>query len=75
MKHFFKKLRLVFIYGDELEDLLWKKRSEKAEKLRLENKDRLNLCFKHRQEQNHAIYSEHNCDHCKLLDKLNETPN
>lgn len=35
--------------------------------------DNLNLCYKHRQEQNRSRYSEKNCDHCKLLKKLNPT--
>jgi hypothetical protein len=30
---------------------------------------RLNLCYAHRQEQNHSHYSSHNCDHCKLQHK------
>jgi hypothetical protein len=30
----------------------------------------LKLCYEHRQENNHSHYANHNCDHCKALDKI-----
>jgi hypothetical protein len=43
----------------------------KGDLLRLETKHHnLNLCYKHRQEQNRSHYSEKNCDYCKLLNKV-----
>lgn len=71
MKNFFKKLKLVFSYGSEIEDILRDAHNVKAEKMRKQKANYLHLCFSHQQEENHSHYSEHNCDYCKLL-KRNE---
>ncbi len=61
-----KKLKLLFSYNSELEILLQKIKEEKIESERERTKDYLNLCAKH-QQRNSSIYSEKNCDYCKLL--------
>lgn len=71
MSNFFKKVFLVFQYGAELEAIL-KEKKDAADKAEREaeiesNRYRLNLCFKHRQEESQSWYSEGNCDHCRLL--------
>jgi len=63
-------LMLILNYGPELEELLKEKKQERLEAECEANAHRLNLCFKHRQEQNHSHFSEHNCDYCKLQNQL-----
>ena len=61
-----KRLRYIWAAPDELDALI------EAEHKRLEQeridaeKDRLRLCYRHRQEENHAHYDEKNCDYCNL---------
>lgn len=64
---FFKRLRLVFSYGPEIEEMLKAARKEREVQKMWEDRQRLKLCYKHRQEPNHSHYSEHNCDYCCLL--------
>lgn len=64
---FFKRLRWVFSHGPEIDELLEAARKEREDQEREENKYRLHLCHKHRQEPNHSHYSEYNCDYCRLL--------
>lgn len=67
---FFRKLSLIFKYGDELETLLQNIRKEQRKKEREAKRHHLKLCIKHQQEQYRSHYSEHNCDYCKLLVKV-----
>ena len=39
---------------------------------RSEPEQRLKLCLKHKQEENHSHFAEENCDYCKLLAKVNK---
>ena len=66
----FAKLKLLFTYPDELEDMLKKLKDEKEEKIRLSKLHNLNLCYEHRQESHHSHYSPCNCDYCNLEKKL-----
>jgi len=63
-------LTLIFTHGPELEQVLEEKKRVKDDAEREANAHRLNLCYKHRQEQNHSHFSEHNCDYCKLRNQL-----
>jgi hypothetical protein len=49
-----------------LRDLEFKREQQEHE----DNRHRLNLCYKHRQEAKRSHYSEHNCDHCKALAEI-----
>lgn len=62
-----QKIKILFLYGPELEEIVNKLKKEKAEMLWESRKNNLNLCYKHRQEHNHSHYSEQNCDYCNLL--------
>ena len=66
---FIDTLTLIFTYGPDLEEVLKEKKREREDAERKTNRHRLDLCFKHRQEQNRSIFSEGNCDYCKLLAK------
>lgn len=63
----FGKLKLLFSYNDQLEELLVKMKRDKENKERDARRHHLDLCLKHKQERNHSHFSEHNCDYCKLL--------
>jgi hypothetical protein len=69
----FKKLRFVLTYGPEIDSVLTRERisiqAGHTERERERKRHHLNLCTKHQQEGNHSHFSEHNCDHCKLLAK------
>jgi len=67
MKNIIAKIKLVFNYGNELESMLQERRNKELTKEHEYNMHRLNLCHKHRQEQNGSYYSESNCDYCKAL--------
>ncbi len=69
---FFKRLRLVLSYGPEIDELLEATQKEREARRWEANKHRLNLCYKHRQEPDQSHYSPHNCDHCRLLERLND---
>jgi len=73
--NFFKRIYLLFTYGKELDQVLKEKRQELLKIERENNKHRLNLCYKHRQEPYFSHYSEDNCDYCKLLKKLKQYEN
>jgi hypothetical protein len=64
------RLKLVFTYGEELDQVLIEKRRLKEEQIREEQKYHLNLCKKHQQESNHSHFSENNCHFCQLLKTL-----
>jgi len=64
----FTKLKLVFTYGSELEEVLKEKRVANWEAERIARQNNLKLCIKH--ESWGSIYSENNCDHCKVLKEL-----
>lgn len=68
---FFNKLKLVFAYGSELEELLKNIKKEKSDEEFKRKLHHINLCLKHQQEERRSHYSEHNCHHCKLI-KENE---
>ena len=67
-----KRLKYVFTSGDAIDALIQKENDDIIKAKEEMDKHRLNLCFKHRQEQNCSHYSEQNCDYCKLLNKLKE---
>ena len=66
------RIRLLFTYGEEIDEVLEKMRKEKEEKERIKRSTYLKLCYKHQQEEYHSHYSEQNCDYCKILKKLKE---
>lgn len=70
---FFKKLRLLFTYGQELEVLLKKERKRITDENDRKNKYRLKLCEKHNPVPKLTNYAEHNCDYCKLLKEFKIT--
>lgn len=67
----FKQLikRIVYLLqsGPAIDRLIEAEENRIADEYRKDNRYRLNLCRKHRQEQNHSEYSESNCHHCQLL--------
>lgn len=65
--NFFKKLWLVFTYGDEIDGVLVEARRNLREAARRAKVENLNLCLKHQPANVGSHYSEHNCDHCKAL--------
>tara|TARA_R110000822_G_scaffold289060_1_gene410334 strand:+ start:230 stop:460 length:231 start_codon:yes stop_codon:yes gene_type:complete len=75
MINFIKKIKLVFTYNNELEDLLKSQRIQKLEKEREAKRYNLHLCFDHKQESQQSHYSKNNCDYCKVLKKLGEQNN
>jgi hypothetical protein len=64
------KIKLLFTYGPELEEMVKKARKEQEERISFERMHNLKLCRKHRQESPHSEYAESNCDYCKLLHEL-----
>ena len=61
-----KRLRYLWKAPDAL-DALIAAEQKKRELERIEaDKDRLHLCYRHRQEEKHAHYDEKNCDYCNL---------
>ena len=66
----FKRIWLMLTYGPEIEIVLKEIREKRREEERESNRHRLDLCFKHRQEQNHSTYSEGNCHYCKALKEI-----
>lgn len=64
--NFFTRLVYLFTAPREVEELILDKRAEFKRQDYENQRHRLNLCYKHRQEQNHSHYSEHNCHHCQL---------
>lgn len=70
MNEFFAKLALIFTSGPELLEIIQEKRVARIHREAEENRYRLKLCYKHRQEQNRSHFAEHNCDHCKALARI-----
>lgn len=64
--NFFTRLIYLFTAKAEVEELILDKRAEMLQQEHENNRYRLNLCYKHRQEQNHSHYSEQNCHYCQL---------
>jgi hypothetical protein len=71
----FKKLMFLFNHLDVIDILIEKERTARIETDKQEKKDNLRLCKKHQQERNHSHFAEHNCDYCKLLNKVENVPN
>lgn len=67
MRNFIAKLKLVLDYGPEIDEILQRRRLEKSVERAKEDRHQLNLCYRHRQEEKHSHYSDHNCDYCKAL--------
>jgi hypothetical protein len=67
----FTRLKLIFTYGEGLEELLSAKDDEKREAERLLTVDNLSLCVRHQQESCVGHFADHNCDYCKLEVNLN----
>lgn len=62
----FQKIKILFIFGPELEELVKKLKKDKQKALQNARKHNLNLCFDHKQERNHSFYSKQNCDYCRM---------
>ena len=62
---FFDKLKLLFTHDKELEILVKNMKKRRIREERESKAKNLSLCYDHKQEQNHSIYSEANCDYCK----------
>lgn len=70
MKHFFRRLKLVFTHRLEIEQHLNELRiRNKLEEMRL-NSTRLNLCHEHQQANPNRVTTEHLCDHCNLINRF-----
>jgi len=68
----FKRLLLVFTYGDEIGDVL-KNMKELKDKQEFESKFyNLDLCEKHQQKVPGCHHDEHNCGYCKAQMKISE---
>jgi len=67
MFDFIERLRLVFRYGPELNDILAANRKIRDDVKKERRRLYLNLCSSHQQEDLCSSYSPHNCDYCKLL--------
>lgn len=72
MFSYIKYLKFLIDNRDSVYEIIREKEAERIIAEAKNNAHRLNLCFKHRQEQNHSHYSENNCDHCKLLEKVKQ---
>ena len=66
MTQFLRRLKYLFLAPAELDALIAKEVKLKQEAEYEDNRYRLNLCHKHRQEPNHSDYSESNCHYCQL---------
>ena len=66
----FTRIKLIFTYTGELEEVAKKIRYEKADAERLARLSHLKLCFEHQQERYHRHYSPENCDHCKAQNEI-----
>lgn len=62
----FKRLMFLLTAGPEIDAIIKEEKRKALIKAHEDNAHRLNLCYKHRQEQNHSHFSSHNCDYCKL---------
>lgn len=66
----FSRLKILFAYGSELDELVKNVRQEKEAEERAARSHHLNLCLMHQQEQNRSHFSKQNCDHCALIEEL-----
>lgn len=73
--NFIARLRLVLTYGPEIKQILQERRREQERKQAEEHKYRLNLCYKHRQEQNRSHFAEHNCHYCQAQGEIGRLRN
>jgi len=62
----FKRLKLIFTYPGEIDQILIEAREKKEEELRLSRGNNLNLCTSHQQASFGSHHAKHNCDYCKL---------
>lgn len=67
-----KRLIFIFTYGPEIDEVMVERRKANEEAERKKRQHHLQLCVKHQPVSPGSHYAEHNCDHCKLLAKLNE---
>ncbi len=67
----FKRLKYLLTAPAELDELIEDIKTKAADEERIANRSRLDLCYRHRQEQNNSHFSPHNCDYCKLEEKIN----
>ena len=63
---FLRRLWFALTWAEDLEALIRQEREKREAKEFEENRHRLHLCFKHRQEQNRSHYSPQNCHYCQL---------
>lgn len=70
MKKLIAKLKLVFTYGDELEQLLENAKEINEKELKRIESLKLDLCKKHQQRSFGTHHSEHHCDYCELLRRV-----
>lgn len=67
---YLKRLWLLVTSGPELDEVIEQQRRARLYQEAENNRYRLKLCFKHRQESRRSHYAEHNCDHCNLQRQL-----
>lgn len=70
MKKLFSRLFVIFAYGEEIDELIEEARKLKEKKEFERKKDYLNLCVSHQQRSPGTHHDTHNCDYCKLLERL-----
>jgi FtsZ-binding cell division protein ZapB len=65
----------VLFSGEAVDELVKEQQDLIDEAKREDERHRLNLCWKHRQEANHSSFSEHNCHHCQALEHIGDLNN
>jgi hypothetical protein len=67
---FFGKIHFFFKHHSAMALAIRAVEEARSDALRKAKSTNLQLCFDHQQESNGSHYSEHNCDHCKALRKI-----
>jgi len=63
----FKLIKLFFTDRRLLEQTLKEIEFKRSLEIKKANQHNLNLCLNHKQESNHAHYSEYNCNYCNAI--------
>jgi hypothetical protein len=72
MMKLLKRLLLVLTHSGQLDTIVENMKQDAKEADRLARQDNLQLCIKHQPQSIGSHYSEHNCDHCQVLDQLSK---
>jgi len=72
MKNIIERIVFMFTYSEDIKRLIISNKKKREAKEFDEERSRLHLCIKHRQERNQSHYSEQNCAYCILLKTLKE---